>query len=139
MTAVLVCAICMMTLSATAQRKAKDRYLDRKVFVVMMEEQSDKRKQPEPFEDEITFRSNKMGSRQMQRDEGFQSGEYIVHDRDTVLEETQFKFEGINKNSKDMSLKWEGSVYGAQIEGTAIISKNGKIKQEFEFTGELKE
>lgn len=90
------------------------------------------------FEDEISFRSNKMGSRRMQTDEGFIKGDYIVAEVIDMDGELVIKFQAINKNSKGLSLKWEGSVFGETVEGKAFVSKKGKLKKEYFFVGELK-
>lgn len=109
--------------------------------MIKMEHQTDRKKKLEPFEDEITFRSNKLTAKHMRgADAGyFQPGEYVISDKEVMLGEVIYLFEGINKNSKGMSLKWEGKVFGDQIEGTATVSKKGKIKQEFTFTGSIKQ
>jgi hypothetical protein len=127
--------------TAIAQRKPKDKILDRKVFVITMEDQSDKRGKADPFEEELSFRSNKMTSKKMRYSDkgGFQAGEYVISNKEEVLDEKVYHFQAINKNAKGMSLKWEGKVFGGQIEGTAIVSKKGKIKEEYTFTGALKE
>jgi hypothetical protein len=132
----------MLSTSLTlAQRRPKDTVLDKKTFVVSMELQEEKkRNQEEPFEEELSFRSNKLTSKVMRMSDegGFQMGEYAIGKREVVMDEVIFHFEAINKNSKGLSLKWEGKVFGNQIEGKAIVSKNGKVKEEYVFTGSLK-
>ena len=128
--------------SSFAQRRPKDRILDRKVFVIEMELQAEKeRNKEEPFEEELSFRNNKMSSKQMRMSDmgGFQMGEYVISEKEEVLGEEVYHFQAINKNAKGMSLKWEGKVFGGQIEGTAIVSKKGKIKEEYAFVGTMKE
>jgi len=127
--------------STFAQRRPKDKLLDRKVFVVTMEEVSDKKKKEEPFEEELSFRTNKMASRQMHSpDRGsFQMGEYTISKVEKLMEDAVYHFQAINRNQKGMSLKWEGKVLGNQIEGKATVSKKGKIKEEYTFSGALKE
>ena len=132
------------TVSVSGQRRPKDRILDRKVFTITMELQSTKKKKkkaPEPIESELSFRSNKIGDTYMRHPDnwGFQKGEYAIYEKEEVLDEVRYKFEGINKNSKGMSLKWKGSVFGGQIEGSATVSKKGKVKAEYTFIGALKE
>lgn len=125
-----------------AQRRPKDKVLDRKVFVINLSEVNEKKKKAaEPIESELSFRSNKLVARSMQSPDngGFQAGEYVIYEKEEVLDEKRYKFEGINKNSKGMSLKWKGSVFGGQIKGTATVSKKGKVKQEYTFSGALKQ
>jgi hypothetical protein len=129
--------------NAQVQRRPKDKILDRKVFVINLSEVAvnKKIKEAEPIESELSFRSNKLVARSMQSPDngGFQAGEYVIYEKEEILDEDRYKFEGINKNSKGMSLKWKGSVFGGQIKGTATISKKGKVKQEYTFSGALKQ
>lgn len=127
--------------SVFAQRRPKDYVLDKKTFVVSMELQEEKKRlQEEPFEEELTFRSNKMTSKIMRMSDegGFQMGDYAIIKKEELMDETIYHFEAINKNAKDYSLKWEGKVFGDRIEGKAFVSKNGKIKNEYHFSGLLK-
>lgn len=121
-----------------SQRRPKDRILDKKEFTITLELQESKKKKSEPIEDELSFRSNKAWSSYMQSQAngGFLRGDYAVK-KEEVLGEHVYVFQIINKNSKGMSLKWEGKVFGEQIEGTATISKKGKVKEEYAFTGTL--
>jgi hypothetical protein len=138
----LLMAISLLCVINTfAQRRPKDKLLDRKVFVVIMEEQTDKKKKEEPFEEELSFRTNKMSTRQMRTpDRGsFQMGEYAISKVEKLMEDAVYHFQAINRNPKGMSLKWEGRVLGNQIEGKATVSKKGKIKEEYTFSGALKE
>lgn len=138
----VVMVISLLWSSAYAQRRPKDRILDRKVFLVTMELQVEKERQKEePFEEQLSFRSNKMTSRQMRMSDkgGFQMGEYVISETQELMGEEVYHFQAINKNSKAMSLKWEGKVFGNQIEGTAIVSKKGKIKETYAFSGSLKQ
>jgi ribosomal protein L23 len=125
----------------SAQRRPKDKILDRKVFVVTMEHQTTKKKNLTPFEEELTFRSNKLTSKHMRLSDagGFQSGEYVITEKEEMLDEMIYQFQAINKNAKGMSLKWAGRIFGDQIEGIATISKKGKVKREFGFAGAIKQ
>jgi hypothetical protein len=138
----VVAGMLILVQTTFAQRRERDKILDRKVFVVTMELQVEKeRNKEDPFEEELSFRTNKMTSKEMRMSNmgGFQMGEYVVNEKKEVVGEEVFHFEAINKNAKDMSLKWEGKVFGNQIEGTAIVSKKGKIKEQYAFKGALKE
>ena len=138
---VLLFGFVLIASQALAQRRPKDKILDRLAFVVTMEHQSDRKKTLEPFEEELSFRSNRMSSKHMrsQAGGGFMLGDYAISKVEKVMDENVIHFQAINRNQKGMSLKWEGKVFGKQIEGTAIVSKNGKIKQEFTFAGARKE
>lgn len=125
---------------AFSQSRSKDRALDKKEFSIVLELQEDKKKKQEPIEDELSFRSNKAWSRHMQSQSngGFLRGAYAVKPEE-MMGEKIYHFQIINKNAKGMSLKWEGKVFGDQIEGTATISKKGKIKEEYTFKGSLED
>jgi len=134
----------LASLSVNAQRRPKDKILDRKVFTITMELQIKKKKKkkvPEPIESELIFRSNKLGDTYLRHPDngGFQKGDYVIYKKEPILDEVRYLFEGINKNGKGMSLKWKGSVFGGQIEGTATVSKKGKVKTEYIYSGALKE
>lgn len=138
---VLLFGLVLIASQTLAQRRPKDKILDRRVFVVTMEQQRDRKNKLEPFEEELSFRSNRMSSKHMrsQAGGGFMLGDYAVSKVEKVMDENVIHFQAINKNQKGMSLKWEGKVFGGRVEGTAIVSKKGKIKQEFVFSGALKQ
>ncbi|MFT4524719.1 MAG: hypothetical protein ACI85F_000866 [Bacteroidia bacterium] len=118
------------------KRPAKDKLLNKKAFwttVTLMA-----KKKMVFFEDEMTFRSGKMGSRKLQTEQGFIIGDYVVTETLEMDGDLVIKFQGINKNSKGQSLKWEGTIFGESIEGKAFLSKKGKVKKEYFFVGELK-
>ena len=119
-----------------SRRPPKDKHLDKKSFYTELTEV--KKKKSVTVEDEISFRSGKMGSKFMQYDQGFYKGEYAIIDKTDIDGDLILNFQAINRNSKGQSLKWEGRIFGSRVEGTAIVSKNGKIKKHYEFVGELK-
>lgn len=136
---VLFMIILMVSLdSVYSQRRPKDRILDKKEFAITLELQEDKKKKQEPIEDELSFRSNKAWSKHMQSQSngGFLRGAYALKTEE-MMGEKVYHFQIINKNAKGMSLKWEGKVLGERIEGTATISKKGKVKEEYTFSGTL--
>lgn len=124
-----------------SQKRPKDRVLDKTEFTINLELQDDKKGKSEPIEDELSFRSNKAWSKhlQSQANGGFLRGDYAIIKKEEVMGETIYHFQAINKNSKGMSLKWEGKVFGDAIEGIAIVSKKGKIKYQYSFTGTIAE
>ena len=117
-------------------RPPKDKLLDKKGFWTTVTLKA--KKKMVSFEDEMSFRSGKMGSRKLQTEEGFIKGDYVITETLEMDGDPIIKFQGINKNSKGLSLKWEGTIFGESIEGTAVASKKGKIKKEYFFVGELK-
>lgn len=139
-------AIISMTLvlfvstASWAQKVAKDRILDRKTFKVTLQVVDAKKKQESVIEEEFSFRSNKLSTLKLKSSDmgGFMAGDYQIYETVEMMDERLYRFEAINKNAKDMSLKFVGSVFGDKIEGTATVSKNGKVKEQYTFTGTLK-
>ena len=131
----------ILAVSAQAQKRPKDKLLDRAKFVVTMSDQSDKKKTQEPFEEELSFRNNRMSTKQMRTpDRGsFQMGDYAISKVQKIMDDAVYHFQAINRNQKGMSMKWEGKVMGGIIEGKATVSKKGKIKAEYSFSGEKEE
>lgn len=123
-----------------AQSRAKDRILDKKQFTISLHLKDDKR-ETEPINDQLNFRSNKAWSNHLQSlsNGGFLRGDYAILSKEELLGEYVYHFQIINKNAKGMSLKWDGRYFGDQVEGTAIISKKGKVKEEYTFSGSLKD
>ena len=123
-----------------AQSRTKDRILDKKQFTISLMLKDDKR-DAESIIDQLNFRSNKAWSDHLQSlsNGGFLRGDYAILSKEEVLGEYVYHFQIINKNAKGMSLKWDGRYFGGQVEGTAIISKRGKIKDEYTFSGSLKD
>jgi len=107
----------------------------------MMDDKSDKKKKVESFEEELSFRNNRMSTRQMRTpDRGsFQMGDYAISKVEKIMDDAVYHFQAINRSPKGISLKWEGKVMGSRIEGKATVSKKGKIKEEYIFSGEKKE
>lgn len=137
--AMILGVLLVMVVHCGAQNKKppKDKLLDKKTFYTVIIDAG--KKKADSIEDEVSFRSGKMGSKLMQSAEGFLKGDYAIVDKHDVDGDEILDFQGINTNSKGQSLKWEGKVFGSAIEGTATVSKNGKVKREYRFSGELKE
>lgn len=123
-----------------AQKVAKDRILDRKTYRVELVLVDAKKKQESVFEEELSFRSGKLSTLALKTTDmgGFVAGDYQIYDTVDMMDEKLYRFEAINKNSKEMSLKFVGTVFGEKIEGTATVSKNGKVKEKYTFSGTLK-
>lgn len=133
---VLLLGLLVFKVFGQSKRPTKDRLLDKKTYYTEIQEIG--KKKTVTLEDELAFRSGKMGSKLMQIEQGFLKGDYIIAKKTDVDGEMILHFEGINKNSKGQSLKWVGQVFGQGISGKATLSKKGKIKKEYEFNGELK-
>lgn len=107
----------LVTLLAThysiAQSRAKDRILDKKQFTISLQLKDDKR-ETEPINDQLNFRSNQAWSNHLQSlsNGGFLRGDYAILSKEELLGEYVYHFQIINKNAKGMSLKWDGRYFG---------------------------
>ena len=122
---------------ASAQKKVKDKVLANKVFVVELSETTNK-KVGKTVTEEISFKSEKLNSKTMTSQNHFPAALYEVTDVDTSSTPATISFTSEGKNQDGEDVKWEGTVTGPDIEGTAIISRKGKTKKEYAYTGSLK-
>lgn len=88
--------------------------------------------------DEISFKSEKLNSKFMTTQNHFPAATYTVSvDSSSGSKDISFQSDGKNPDGEE--IKWEGTVIEKDIEGTVVISKKGKTKKEYSFTGTLKE
>lgn len=124
--------------STFAQKKSPDKILANKIYTIELTVKSGK-KAADPVPDEISFKSDKIGSKVLKDEFEINPSNYTVTVDSSATDGTSINFESEGKNSSDEVLKWEGSVTGENIEGTAVLTnKKGKVKSEFSFTGTLK-
>lgn len=118
-----------------AQKKVKDKVLANKVYTVEVTEQ--KSKKPQTSKDEITFKADKVSSKFSALNK-FPAAPYIVEvDSSSGTKDVSFTAESTNPDKS--TLKWTGTITDSDIEGTAVHEHKGKVKQEYFFTGTLKE
>lgn len=132
----IICAFALLfttTDSILAQKKEKDKELDKKVLLIELNEEGKKKATP----DELSFSNNKMKSKFF-AEKGFAAEAYTVT-VDSTAEERTVTFESTQKNDADEELVWTGTVTEKEVEGTAVLSKKGKIKKEYSFTGSVKQ
>jgi len=130
---ITVCFLIASTSVTFGQKKVKQaKYLENKVFVIGMNETGKK-----DIPDELTFRGFKLKSNLMTSKYGFQPGAYTFEADSSDVENPYFTFEAISTLEKE-EVKYTGTITGDEIEGTASISKGGKVKKEFNFEGTLK-
>ena len=122
--------------NAFAQKKGKDKILVNKTYTVEITETTGK-KVGKTDNDEISFKSEKLNSKWMTTNNHFPAALYTVS-VDSSSTPPSFTFTSEGKDQDGQDIKWEGSVTGDDIEGTAVISKKGKTKKEYAFTGALK-
>jgi hypothetical protein len=119
-----------------AQTKAKDKLLDGKTFQVTFMEAGKKKAASTP--DEILFRTDKLNSNFMLKENNFTASEY-ASSIDSTAGNKIINFSSDSQNASGDRLKWSGSVDGENIQGKAIVSdKKGNLKKEYAFTGKLK-
>jgi hypothetical protein len=131
-----------VTNSAYAQKKERDKLLDKKVFVVELKEKGGKRNQ-EPIQEEVSFKGGKFTPKFMNSEYRFGAIEYSIEAVDSSnKEEKTIDFRCEQKNDKGELLTWEGTIYVTKeettIEGFVILANKGKKKKEWDFTGTIK-
>ena len=128
---------CAFSISSFGQKKAKDKVLALKTFIVEMTETTAK-KAGKTISDEISFKSEKLNSKIVNQENHFVPFPYTVS-VDSSSNPVTINFSSEGKNPDGEEIKWEGTVTDKDIEGTAVISKKGKTKKEYAFTGVMKD
>lgn len=119
-----------------AQKKEKDKVLAYKTYTVEMTETTAK-KAGKIEADEISFKNEKLNSKFMISQNHFPAATYTVSvDSSSGSKDISFQSEGKSPDGEE--IKWEGTVTDDAIEGTAVISKKGKTKKAYSFSGNLK-
>lgn len=118
------------------QKKEKDKVLASKIYTIEIYETGGK-KASKHEQDEISFKNDKLNSKFISGEYKFPASPYTVS-VDSSSSPHTITFESETKNQNEEELKWEGTITGEDIEGTAIISKKGKTKKEYYFLGNLK-
>lgn len=133
----LTIAFFAVSANVFAQKKIKDKVLTLKTFTVEMTETTAK-KAGKTESDEISFKSEKLNSKFMTMQNHFPSAMYTVS-VDSSSAPAIITFTSDGKNPDGEEIKWEGTVTDKDIEGTVVISKKGKTKKEYSFTGVMKD
>lgn len=117
-----------------AQSKKKSGKLDRKTFTCQVLPDA---KKPKPIPDELKFSGGTFSCKTM-TDDGFKATEYdVTFDSTTSPPTCTFTCDA--KNDKEDVYSWTGKITGDDIDGTAtLVTKKGKTKKSFSFTGTLK-
>ena len=119
-----------------AQKKEKDKVLVNKTYTVEITENNVKKAKTEA--DEISFKGEKLNSKFMMTANKIPAGAYTVS-VDSTSDPVSITFSSESKNPDGDILKWDGTVTGDEIEGTAVITnKKGKTVHDYSFTGALK-
>ena len=112
--------ICQTTFS---QKKSDVRELNGKKFSVNMTLAEGKKSSWQWKSDEITFRSTKIKSKTMFAREHFSPADFII----TINSEGQIHVTAISKNPGGSEIKWDLTITGDQLQGTATwTNKQGE-------------
>ncbi len=126
-------------LSSTGNMYAqkKEKLLGEKNFDLVLTEQG-KKKNNEPVKDQIVFRADRISSTFMLKEYVFTASAYNAS-VDSTSGTPIITFVSDSKNADGDLLKWNGTVTGETMEGTAIITdKKGKTKADYSFKGQQK-
>lgn len=129
-------ALALVSGTAAAQKKEKvpPGPLDKKTYTCDVTE--DGKKKPETVKDDLKFASGKFSCK-MLMSEGFQATPYeAVFDSSASPITCTFTAEATGE--KELVFKWEGTITEDGVEGTAVLSKKGKTKKSYTFTGTQK-
>ncbi len=137
---IIACCFLLMQTNGIAQKtatpKEKDNLLAGKTFTVELTDKNAKKKD-KPTADEISFKGGKLNSKFMSAENKFPASVYTAQS-DSSSSGNDISFSAEGKNPDGEEIKWQGTVSGEAIEGTAVISKKGKTKKEYSFSGNLK-
>lgn len=136
-TASFLVFIFLLSLSNKAFAQKKEKLLGEKIFDIELVEQG-KKKNNEPVKDQILFRADKINSSYMMKEFVFTASAYTAS-VDSTSGKSIITFVSDSKNAEGDLLKWNGTVTGETMEGTAVITdKKGKGKVEYTFKGQQK-
>lgn len=128
---------CMAGIPNKALAQKKDKLLGEKNYDVELTLQG-KKKKDEVKKDQILFRADKLSSTFMLKEYVFTASPFTAS-VDSTSGTAIITFVSDSKNADGDKLKWNGTVTGETMEGTAVITdKKGKSKAEFTFTGKQK-
>jgi hypothetical protein len=135
-TLIVTLAFTFLGTGAMAQKKEKDKVLVNKTYTVEITENNVKKAKTEA--DEISFKGEKLSSKFMTAQNKIPAAAYTVS-VDSTSDPKTITFSSEGKNPDGDIVKWDGTVTGEDIEGTAVITnKKGKTIHDYSFTGALK-
>ncbi len=128
-------ALFLMIGTANAQaKKTPPGPLDKKSYSVEITENG--KKKPETVKDELKFASGKFQCK-LFMEEGFKPTAYeAVYDSSASPVTCTVTIEG--QGEKELVFTWEATITDDTIEGTATLTKKGKQKAAWTYTGTLK-
>lgn len=137
----ITCCFLLLQANGFAQKKPatkKDMLLAGKTFTVELVEK-DAKKKDKPQADEISFKGDKINSKFMIAELKIPASAYTAT-IDSTAGNGAIVFSSEGKNPDGDVLTWEGTtIPDGTIEGIVKLSKKGKVKKEYSFTGTLKQ
>lgn len=132
----IAAGLAFMATTAFAQKKEKipPGPLDKKTFAVELVKEGKKKGTPEKVD--LKFASGKFNWTTMVQD-GYKSSAYEAT-FDSTAKPITCAFTSEALGEKDEVYKWEGTITGDDIEGTSTLSKKGKVKESYTFSGTIK-
>lgn len=135
-------AITMLMVFCSAALVGDTESIEGKNYKVTMTE-TKKNKSGKPMEDVVSFKSGKFRSKLLGKEMGVDAitVELTVDSiyKDGGEEVLYIEFEGSSTNKLDETVEIKGTIDGYGIEGSAELSKKGKLKRHFDFVGSEKE
>lgn len=129
----LLLLVSAFTIAGFAQAKKKHP-LSGRIYAITLIEESDKKKKPEPINDNMSFLAGEKFNTNFMSQAQFPQTDYQC-ETDSTSGTPIYKFTVESKNADEGRFSWEGTVEGDNISGTAIIRKKGKIIHTYNFTG----
>ena len=134
--ALLFSFILFFSFSASGQVKEKKNNLNGKTFSVKLTLTNGERKGWQWDKDELSFQSGQFISKVMSAKEKFRTADYTFTG-DSSASEKEIGFECTANNPGGSEIKWNGTVTGKNINGTAVWS-NQRGTFSYSFSGKLK-
>lgn len=124
----------MVNVAFAQSKKVPPGPLDKKTYTCDVTE--DGKKKPETVKDDLKFSAGKFQCKSL-LEEGFKPTAYeATTDSSEKPYVTTFTVEAVGE--KELMYKWDGTITEDNIEGTATLTKKGKQKAAYTFTGTLK-
>ena len=134
--------IVISTITVVAQKKKEKSPVENKTYDVTISEVK-AGKTGKGVADQISFKSQKIKSKVVEEKIDFAPVKYTITSDSTATESEgdairTIGFDAEGTNDKDETLKWTGTITNGAIEGNVVLSKKGKTKKEFTFSGNEK-
>jgi len=134
--ALIIALITGISFYASSQTQKQDKELDNKTFRIKLKQTDGKNSGWQWTEDEISFKAGTLKSKFMSKHEQFPSADCSIT-VDASSAEKIIGFSAAHKNTGVSDIKWEGTVTGNKIKGTAVWT-NMQGTRSYTFSGTIK-